>query len=443
MAPTKNYWLKSGLINIFQNLSTVLFGFVSFYFLVRLLSKDDWGAWGLFLSTISIVEIARNGLTQEPLVKYLSAANRLDKRKIITASFIINVVMSLLVCIVFLIAIPLLTESWNSKELNQMFHIYLVTFFISGMTGQLNFIEQAHLRFTGNFYTNFVRQAVLFLYVGYCYLNPEKISLIHLTYVHLLAAALSAITAFLFTRKLLKYTVKVDKEWMKKIFHFGKYSFGVSLSTILSTSIDQMMLGSMLSKAASGAFNIAVRITNLADIPTNAMAAILFPQTSIRYEVEGGSSVKYLYEKSVGVVLAILIPVTAVLIIFSDLVISIIVGEKYPESVQLLRLTLLTCVFIPYGRQAGTAFSSSGKVRINFYMVILNTILIIVCNYFLIDAYGVVGAAYTTLIANVVGFAICQYYLYKLFRINALNSFIYAVKFYPEFLNKYFRNKHS
>ncbi|MFV0605967.1 MAG: flippase [Niabella sp.] len=443
MSVSKNYWLKNGLINIFQNLSTVFFGFVSFYFLVRLLSKDDWGAWGLFLSTISIVEIARNGLTQEPLVKYLSAANRLDKRKIITASFFINIIMSLLVCIVFLIAIPLLAKSWNSQELNHMFHIYLITFFITGITSQLNFIEQAHLRFTGNFYTNFLRQLVLFLYIAYCYISPAQISLITLTYVHLLAGVLSAITAFVFTRKLLKYTVKIDKEWMKKIFHFGKYSFGVSLSSVLSASIDQMMLGSMLSKAASGAFNIAVRITNLADIPTNAMAAILFPQSSIRFEKQGGESVKYLYEKSVGVVLAILIPVTVILILFSDLVINIVVGNKYPESVQLLRLTLLVCIFIPFGRQAGTAFSSSGNVKINFYMIILNTILIIVCNYFLIDMYGVVGAAYTTLIANVVGFAICQYYLYKLFRINALNSFIYAVKFYPEFLNKFLRNKNG
>lgn len=54
-----------------QNMSGVLFGFVNFFILVRILSKDDFGLWVIFVSLTGIVEFAKNGLTQEATIKYL------------------------------------------------------------------------------------------------------------------------------------------------------------------------------------------------------------------------------------------------------------------------------------------------------------------------------------------------------------------------------------
>ena len=74
---------------------------------------------------------------------------------------------------------------------------------------------------------------------------------------------------------------------MKKLFNYGKYAFGTSVSSTVFSSIDQMMLGSYLSAAAAGIYNIAVRVTNLVEIPTNAIAAIVFPQSAKRVGDQG------------------------------------------------------------------------------------------------------------------------------------------------------------
>ena len=432
-----NYWLKSGLINLFQNLISVLLGFFSFYILVRILSKDEYGSWVLFLSVVSIIEMGRNGLTQEALVKFLSSSSIEDKRLITTATFIINIVLTIIIILLLFIFGPVLGNSWNAPEINTMFQLYILVFLFLGILNQLNCIEQANLNFTGIFYSTILRQAIFFGYVFFCYFMSYKTTIIFLTYVQIISIIAATVVALLYTRKNISFSKTIDVSWIKKILHFGKYTFSISLSTILAGSIDQMMLGSMLSKTASGSYNIAVRVTNLTDIPTNAMVSIVYPQSSIKIAKEGDASVKYLYEKSVGVILAILVPVVITMILFADMIIPLIAGEKYTDSIPLLKVTLLGTLFAPYGRQAGVILNSAGKTKFNFIIVIATASLIIAFNFFFIGWFGVIGAAYATLLATIISFIVSQAYMQKHYKINIFNPWIYAFHFYPEFYKKY------
>lgn len=197
----------------------------------------------------------------------------------------------------------------------------------------------------------------------------------------------------------------------------------------------------MISPAASGSFNIAVKVVNLVDIPTNAVATIVFPQSAKRIETEGKSAIKYLYEKSVGTILAMVIPALIFIYIFDGYIIEILAGNKYADTVPILNITLLYCVLGPFGRQFGVIIDSIGKTRITFIIVLVNTVVILVLNYFFIRRFGTIGAAYATLIANIFGFIVAQYILWKELRVNPLNAFIYAYRFYPEFINKYILKK--
>ncbi|MCH5597911.1 hypothetical protein [Niabella ginsengisoli] len=81
MSKKSNYWLKNAAITIFQNSSSLVLGFLNFYMLIRLLSPDDYGTWIIFISIITVVELSKNGLTQEATIKYLSGANFNDKKR--------------------------------------------------------------------------------------------------------------------------------------------------------------------------------------------------------------------------------------------------------------------------------------------------------------------------------------------------------------------------
>ena len=53
-----------------QRVTSLITGFGGFYILVRILSKDDLGAWALFISVTALIEVARGGLIQTAQIKY-------------------------------------------------------------------------------------------------------------------------------------------------------------------------------------------------------------------------------------------------------------------------------------------------------------------------------------------------------------------------------------
>jgi O-antigen/teichoic acid export membrane protein len=226
---------------------------------------------------------------------------------------------------------------------------------------------------------------------------------------------------------------------VKELFNYGKYSFGTSLGAMVFGSIDQWMLGALHSPSAAGAYNIAIRITNLVEVPTGTVARIVFPQSAKRMETEGKAGIKYLYEKSVGTILALLIPGLLFLFIFSDYVVDFLAGEKYDDAVPILHVTILFCLFVPFARQFGTIMDSIGKPKLNFTLTIIMAAVNVAMNFIFIRWLGVIGAAYATLTSYAVGFVIGQSILRKQLDVNFLNAFVYAVKFYPEFFSKHFR----
>lgn len=436
-AQSKHYWIKSGILTILQNMSGVLFGFGGFYLLVRLLSKADFGAWTLFMSTVTIMETVRNGLIQSALVKFMSSTDEGEHNKIVSAAASIGGILTL-VCIILSFACgPLLAAMWDTPQLSSMFRVFNLVFLFSGILMVFNCIEQANLNYHGIFMSTVVRQGIFFAYILAAFLLKFEMSLLSLIYVQILAAFVSFFVAGAYVRSHLRFRFQYTREWAAKLFNYGKYAFGTSVSSILSGTIDQMMLGALLSPMASGAFNVAVRIVNLIDIPTNALAVIVFPQSARRAEAEGPQAAKYLYEKSVGTILAFIIPFLIFIFFFADFVVDFIAGGKYADTVPLLKVTVFYCIFIPFGRQFGTVLDSIGKTKITFSIVVVTAATNLTLNYFFIRTFGVIGAAYATLISNIFGFAIAQLILYKELKVNPLNAFIYAVKFYPEFINKY------
>lgn len=439
-----SYWLKSGVLILVQNLSSVLFGFGSFWFLIRKLNDPAlFGVWVLFTSTTTIFEMIRSGLIQNALIKFLSFSEKEEHPVILSSSFLMNGLLTLLCMIINMSLASFLAHLWHAPQLVSMFFAYNLVYLFSGLLSQFHWIEQANFRFNGIFITNFIRQGLFFVYVALCYFLNWHISLLNLVLVQALSAAVATGLQYLLIRKILTFSFRPKLDEMKKLFSYGKFAFGTSISSILSSTIDQMMLGALLSTAASGAFNVAVRIMNLVDIPTNAIAMIVFPQSARRMATDGTEAIKYLYEKSVGVLLAILVPCLLVLYIFPSQIVHIIAGKGYSETVPIVKVIIFYCLLVPFGRQFGTILDSIGKPKLTFLLVLFTATLNLSLNYVLINKLGVIGAAYATLTSNLIAFLIAQTILKKLLNVSTFNTFKHAVAFYPEFYNKYVKPRLS
>lgn len=425
-----SYWLKSGIFTLFERFSLVLFGFGSYFFQVRILTKEEFGIWALFLTVTSLIEVARNGLIQNAQIKFMASSPAEEHPKIITASLALNVILTVFSVVCLFLFAGLISTLYTSPALKGMLYFYVLTTISLIFHSQFNFIQQGSFDFKGIFWSNFIRQGSFFLFIILCFVTSYKISLINLVNLQTLSAVLGAGTSFFFVRKYLKFSRTLDWEWVKKLFGYGKFVFGTNISSTIFKSIDQLMLGSIVSTSSVAVYNTAVRITNLVEVPTVSVAAIVFPQSAKRMATEGKDAVKYLYEKSVGLILALIIPIVVVVMLFAKPIILVIASAKYLDAVPILQVTILYSLFFPFSRQFGTVLDSIGMAKTNFYFIVFSAALNVVINYVFIKTFGIMGAAYGSLTAHTICFILNQIILTRILKVSFMNTLIHAKAFY-------------
>jgi lipopolysaccharide exporter len=105
----------------------------------------------------------------------------------------------------------------------------------------------------------------------------------------------------------------------------------------------------------------------------------------------------------------------------------------------MVQLVILTCLFNPFDRFFGVILDSIGRAKLNFIIISSFISLTLVLNYFLIRRMGIMGCIYGTLISDAVVVIVRQVLLYKILNVNPLSPFVYAWRFYPEFIRNYIK----
>jgi O-antigen/teichoic acid export membrane protein len=130
-----------------------------------------------------------------------------------------------------------------------------------------------------------------------------------------------------------------------------------------------------------------------------------------------------------------MVPCIIVVLLFADWLIFLTAGKAYAEAANLLRITILFGLFLPYAVQFGTVLDSIGKPKVNFVYTLFSLLLTALLNWLLIPQMGVKGAAIGTLAAYAITFFFMQAYLHKTLKINPLNPFFHAIDFYGNIIN--------
>jgi O-antigen/teichoic acid export membrane protein len=387
-----------------QRSSMLLFGVGSFMILTRMLPKDEFGIWSLFLSITTLFEVARNGLIQNALIKYINSTDQPDHPSITTASVYLNIILTLISLVAIYFMADLSAMLFETDKIKPLFYGYMLISVILAPYSQFEFLQQANFRFQGIFVSTFVRQGLFFVGVGVALLAGWEITLTYLVAGQIVALAVATVVSYFFTRGYLAMDYRYRPDLIWKLFHFGKYVFGTNISGKIFSSMDQILLGSLISTTVVADYNAAVRITMLVDVPTSSAAQVVFPQSARVAHQNDKHALRLLYEKSVAVILLFLIPFVIGIFLFPQLIVYVIAGGEYSKTIDVLRITILYSVLVPFTRQSGTIWDSMGKPRFSFYFTLAIAVLNIALNYWFISQFGLIGAAYGTFASYFIGF---------------------------------------
>lgn len=439
-------WINHGAFSLLNQVFAVLLGFGSIFFLVRIIPPSEVGVWVLFTSVGGILETLRIGFIRTPFVSMLVVAEEREYAKIIQNSLILHILLTCLIGILLLASAEQLAKFWYSENLEQLFYIYSVNSFVLIAFFHFEYLLQSRLEFKAIFISNFIRLFIVFAYILGYYVSGNRPSLNELAIVQIG----STIVASFFSFQLIKGKIpelkrsQLDVTILKKLFHLGKYTFGTNISSMLIKNTDSWMIGRFISTAGVAMYNPALRISNIVEVPTLAIANIVFPQVGNKMRESGVEGVQSIYYKSVSLILAVMLPVVLPVYFMADFIILILFGKEYMEAVPILQVTIFYTILVPFSRQFGTIMDALQMPKLNFYISLLMAILNVVLNYYLLQSFGVIGAAYSTVISFCFIFVVCQSILYYKFKINTLRVFVELISWYTygwHFFRSWLSNK--
>jgi lipopolysaccharide exporter len=422
--------IAHGAFSLMDRIAMVFFGFLNVFFMARMMSKTEIGVWILFTSVTAILEMVRVGFIRNPFITYLVSAEADDKKKIVTASFFLHCVLSFFISLFIIAAASALSDFWNSPGLTELFFVYAVNNIIFIAYHHFEYLQQAQLKFKGIFISNLFRLGLFALYIMIRFVMHDVPDLVELAIVQCITSVIACFVAYSFVRGSVDFSRTIDFKLVKELFHYGKFTLGTNISSMFVKNTDTWMIGRIVSSAGVAIYNPAIRLSNLVEVPTLAIAGVFFPQVSQKLKEQGEAGVRDVYIKSVSLILALTIPMVLPLYIFAELAITIIFGPEYVDSASILRVTLFYTLIIPFNRQFGTVMDGTKRPKINFYLLVLVAILNLAFNFVFLMKFGVIGSAFATLLAYSIVFILNQIVLYNMFGINTFRVFSAIIDWY-------------
>jgi O-antigen/teichoic acid export membrane protein len=423
------YWLNSGIYSLLQRLSVLAFGTLSFSVLARHLSHDHMGVWANFLMLTANIELIRWSIVKSAFIKYLSMHYKEHGEEIMTASLALNLLVTGLMMLAIAVGMPALSAFLKAPELTQEMYIFLFGMLLLIPFSHFEWIQNSQGDFKGIFVAYMVRQGSWFLMMVIHLMIYDTVPLAWLAIYYSLGILIGTFAGYAYVRKYLSRRLAFTKVWFLKLWRFGRVILGSSTSTMVFRNTDQALVSHIIGLGAVAVYNVSMRIINILDLPSNVVGDIMFPRSSKLDPVKDRDKLREMYERSVGAILAMVVPAGLLILALPKLILGILAGGTYMEAVPIVRFMLMNSFFMAFIKQFGTIMDSSGKQKLNLYVITAMAGLAIVFCYIFIYWQGLRGAVFGITATHIVGFCCSQAILYKLYGIRWWRVFGYGLHF--------------
>jgi len=213
-----------------------------------------------------------------------------------------------------------------------------------------------------------------------------------------LTLAVSLLFAYRY-QKLGSFYRNFDRAIAKQLLHDSWPLIFSGLVIMIYMRIDQIMIKEMLGIKEVGLYSAAVRLSEawyfIPMIITNSLFPSIVNAKKVS-EVLYYTRLQRLYTLMVWIAIGIALPMT----FMSNWVVTMLYGEAYRAAGQVLMIHIWTGVFVFLGVASGAWLTNQNLQRFAFYRTFVGAILNIIMNFVLIPIYGMIGAAISTVIAQ-------------------------------------------
>lgn len=437
---------KGSIIVFLGNLFSRLILFISVIIIGRLLGAEIYGQFVYIHSIIIFFGILPKLGLGNGIVSFLSRGNIdiNEKRSLLTYSILVSGILSLIIIFISFF----LKDNINSLIFNNSIHLKSFLLFLPIVFFEsINLLLMSALR---------AFRKIKFITLIKNIINPivKTIFIVVLIIIfnfrnfYTLLIPLYFITIL----KTIAYLVEINKMDLigkikstynnKKIIKFSIPLLFAGIVGILTQHVDKFMVGYFLGSKEVGIYKIAIQFGTISSMALVSLNTIFSPIISDLYHDNRINNLAKVYKYSTKWILIINIMILGFVIIFSANIMRV-VGKEFVIGGTALIIITLGQMFNSLVGSAGDINVMTGHPKYDLFSAAIAMIVNIILNIFLINIYGINGAAFATLIALLIRSILNLFLLYKNLQIHPYNkSYInlFLVMFFLILIIKPFSN---
>ena len=396
---------NQGIIKYGKNISwllvekivRIIFGITIGAWVARHLGPSDFGLFNFAHSFVGLFA-ALSTLGLEDLLMREVLQDKKQKGTILGTACVLKTLGSFLLFLCVYLTIPFIN---TKEETHIIVFIFAASFFFRSFN-VIDYYFRSEVLSRYIVFSNLASLIICSLIRIFLIINGK--SLIYFAAVVFIDLALCALFYGIF------YTWKENffKDWKfdfliaKKLLYNTWPLFLIGILTGIDIRIDQIMLNQMIGPEATGYYAAATRINESLFWLFEVFTIALFPaiinakkENTQKYTAR----LEHFYTFMIIIFLISFLP----LIFFSKNIIAILYGNQYALSADILKVNAACGFFIAMKCAQARWSIAENLQRYNLIIQIVSSLCNILLNFILIKKFGVMGAAYGTLLAHTIG----------------------------------------
>ncbi len=395
--------------------------------IARLLRPELFGVYGLTISILSFIMIFADLGFMSSITRWVAYALGKNNKKLARTYFRFLSKNALILLTIFSIGVfassDLFAYFFSIPELSLSLKIMSIYFFLNGVFRIFSglFTGLRNLKYLTGYWSifNIVRLSLLpvflillnlsFIGAFLCVTFGTFFGVVYLLYF------LIKKYSFVIFGKIKKLNKKTKSELNKFVF----YTASLSITGIVFTQMDILMIGFFLGATQVGYYKVAQSII-LTIIGFGSLAVVVFPIFSALSQ----NDFLTLFRKSFRISAIISFPLSFGLIWIAGPFVKVLYGHEYMTAV--MPLSILSFMIIESITLSlfDTAFVAKGLPKISAEVRATSAVINIFLNYFLIQMFGIVGAAIATILSRYFNMITLGILAYKKFGVTVDHSSI-------------------
>lgn len=403
IVPQKWKWIleHGGFKKYFKNTSWLFFEralrlgvglFVSVW-MARYLGPADYGLYSYTISFVGLFTIIAtfglDGIVIRDLVKFS------DKRDVLLGTAFILKLVGAFISLFVLGGVILFT---NHSSFENILIFIVASSVIFQSLNVIDFYFQSKVLSKYIVFSNII--SLLFSSFLKIYFILSHASLLSFVWIVLFDSIVLSLGYFYFYKKqgLKLMSWKFDMNMAMSLLRDSWPLILSSIAISVYMRIDQVMIKGMIGDQAVGVYSVAVNLSEVLHFVPILISGSLFP--AILNAKKISQSVYHERLKRLYVFVFYLLTFLALIIyFFSHFIIDNLYGSQYIDAVKILRVYVWSSIFVSFGIVNTKWFLSEGLQNTLFFNTVVGAVLNIILNMVLIRLYGVLGAAFSTLVS--------------------------------------------